>query len=97
MSYGEQRPRVDTQSLTDTGTHVFEAIATLEYTGRRPSRSAIAAAARLDDSVIDRALSQMTSCGLLTRTEDGEEGAVYVPTRRDWSAQPSQAAGHPMS
>lgn len=96
MSYGEQQVPVDTQSLTDTSTHVFEAIATLEFTGRKPSRSAIAAAARLDDSVLDRALTEMTRSGLVTRTE-GDPEAVYVPTRRDWSAQPSKAAGHPMA
>jgi hypothetical protein len=96
MSHDEERSPVDTQTLTDTGTHVFEAIATLEFTGSRPSRSAIAAAARLDDAVIDRALAEMTTAGLLTRT-DGEGEAVYVPARRDWSAQPYLAAGHPMS
>ncbi len=89
-------PPVDAQTLTDTGTLIFEAIATLEFTGRRPSRSAIAAGARLDDAVVDRALTEMTASGLVSRTEkDGE--AVYVPTRRDWSAQPGQTAGHPMA
>jgi hypothetical protein len=95
MRYGDEQAAVDTQSLTDTGTHIFEAIATLEYTGRTPSRSAIAEAARLDDIVIDRALAEMTNCGLLSRTHDGRE-AVYAPARRDWSTQPGQAAGHPL-
>jgi hypothetical protein len=89
-------PPVDAQTLTDTGTVIFEAIATLEFTGRRPSRAAIAAGARLDDAVVARALTEMTASGLLRRAEeDGEE--VYVPARRDWSAQPGQTAGHPMA
>lgn len=96
MSHAERQAPVDTQSLTDTGTHVFEAIATLEYTGRKPSRSAIAAAARLDFSVLDPALTDMTRYGLLTRTEVDPE-PVYVPAQRSWSTQPGQAAGHPMT
>jgi hypothetical protein len=87
---------VDAQTLTDTGTVIFEAVATLEFTGRRPSRSAIATSARLDDAVVDRALTEMTASGLLSRSDEGGE-AVYVPARRDWSAQPGQTAGHPMA
>lgn len=89
-------PPVDAQTLTDTDTHVFEAIATLEYSGRRPSRSAIAAAARLDDAVLDEALAEMAGHGLLTVTEEDGD-AVYTPASRDWSTQPDQAAGHPMA
>jgi hypothetical protein len=88
-------PPVDAQTLTDTGALIFEAIATLEFTGRRPSRRAIAAGARLDDTVVAAALAEMTASGLLSRKEeDGEP--VYVPARRDWSAQPGQTEGHPM-
>jgi hypothetical protein len=89
-------PPVDAQTLTDTGALIFEAIATLEFTGRRPSRSAIAAGTRLDDAVVAAALAEMTASGLLSRGEEGGE-AVYVPTRRDWSAQPGQTQGHPMA
>jgi DNA-binding transcriptional regulator YhcF (GntR family) len=89
-------PPVDAQTLTDTGTVIFEAIATLEFTGRRPSRRAIAEGARLDAAVVDRALTEMTASGLLSRTEEDGE-AVYVPARRDWSAQPGQTEGHPMA
>lgn len=89
-------PPVDAQTLTDTGTVIFEAIATLEFTGRRPSRRAIAAGARLDEAVVEKALAEMTASGLLSRTEEDGE-AVYVPARRDWSAQPGQTEGHPMA
>jgi len=44
---------------------------------------------------VDEALDDMTSHGVLTKTEeDGER--VFVPARRDWSTQPDQAAGHPL-
>ncbi|MGH3301285.1 MAG: hypothetical protein ACRDOK_06250 [Streptosporangiaceae bacterium] len=90
------QPPVDAQTLTDTGTYVFEAIATLEFTGRRASRLAIAAAARLDDAVLDQALTEMTRAGLLSvRQVDGQ--AVYTPARRGWSTQPGQAEGHPIT
>ena len=87
-------PHVDTQRLTDTGTYVYEAVATLEYTGRKPSREAIAAAADIDDAELDGALAELTRQGVLTTTADDE--AAYVPARRDWSTQPGKAAGHPM-
>lgn len=89
-------PPVDAQALTDTGTVIFEAVATLEFTGRRASRSSIAVGARLDDAVVAEALAEMTASGLLSRTEEDGE-AVYVPARRDWSAQPGQKEGHPMA
>jgi hypothetical protein len=88
-------PPVDAQTLSDEGLQIFEAVATLEYTGRRPSRSAIAAAVQRDQALVDEALDDMTAHGLLTRTDEGGE-PVYVPARRDWSTQPDQAAGHPM-
>jgi hypothetical protein len=89
------RPHVDAQTLSDANLEIFEAVATLEYLGRRPSRSAITAAAQRDETIVDEALGEMTACGLLTRTEEGGE-PVYVPASRDWSTQPDQAAGHPM-
>ena len=88
-------PQIDAQTITDTGLHVFEAIVTLEFTGRRPSRAAIADAARLDDAVLDEALAGMAEQGLLTVTRDHGE-LVYEPARRDWSTQPAQPVGHPM-
>lgn len=89
------QPPVDAQTVSDTGLEIFEAVATLEYAGRRPSRSAIAAAARRDQAVVDEALDDMTAHGLLTKS-DQEGEPVYIPARRDWSTQPGQAAGHPM-
>ncbi|HXW86869.1 MAG TPA: hypothetical protein VEJ42_01285 [Streptosporangiaceae bacterium] len=89
------QPPVDAQTVTDTGLYIFEAIATLEFTGRRPSRSAIAAAARVDDAVLDAALGEMVAHGLLAVTQEHDETG-YEPVRRDWSTQPGEPAGHPM-
>ena len=90
------QPPVDAQTVSDTGLEIFEAIATLEYTGRRASKPAIVAATRRDQDVVGEALDVMTSHGLLAVTEEDGERA-YVPARRDWSTQPDQAAGHPMA
>jgi hypothetical protein len=89
-------PHVDTQSLSDTGTYLYETIATLEYAGQRPSRTVIASAGHLNDDELDRALSDLIAQGLLTVT-GGRDELVYGPARRSWSTQPGQAAGHPMS
>jgi hypothetical protein len=90
------QPPVDAQTLTGTGSHIFEAIATLEFTGRRTDHAAIAAAARIDETLLDQALAEMTAAGLLSVREAGGE-AVYTPARRDWSTQPGQPEGHPMT
>jgi hypothetical protein len=90
------QPPVDAQTVSDTGLEIFEAIATIEYTGRRATSSAVVAATRRDQAVVGEALDEMTAHGLLTVTdEDGEP--AYIPARRDWSTQPTQAAGHPMA
>lgn len=86
---------VDAQTLTDTSLDIFEAVATLEFTGHRPSRSAIAAAAQRDQAQVDEALDDMTAQGLLSVADEHGE-RVYLPSRRDWSTEPGQAAGHPM-
>jgi hypothetical protein len=89
------QPPVDAQTLTDASLDIFEAVATLEFTGRRPSRSAIMAAAQRDQAVVDEALDDMTAHGVLTIADEHGE-RVYVPARRDWSTEPGQAAGHPI-
>ena len=88
-------PPVDAQTVSDAGLEIFEAIATLEYTGHRASKPAIAAATRRDQALVGETLDELTAYGLLTVTEEDGEVA-YVPARRDWSTQPGQAAGHPM-
>jgi len=95
MTSRDDQPYVDTQSLSDTDMYVYEAVATLEYSGRRPSREAIAAAASLDDDELSRVLAELTGQGLLIVSGSGGQ-AVYEPARRDWSTRPQQAAGHPL-
>jgi hypothetical protein len=95
MTTRGDQPYVDTQSLSDADTYVYEAVATLEYSGRRPSREAIAAAASLDEDALSRILAELTEQGALTVSGFGGE-AVYEPARRDWSTRPQQAAGHPL-
>jgi hypothetical protein len=106
MSDRDRRPRthyphIDTQSLTDKDTDIYETIATLEYAGQRPSGAAIAAATRLDPADVDEILAQLTAEGLLTVAGPGRSSArqdtVYAPARRDWSTRPDQARGHPWS
>jgi hypothetical protein len=95
MARKPETPHVDLQSVNDVSAGVYEAIATLEYSGRPTSRSQIAAATRLDDDVLDEALWSMTSKGML-RTDGGDDPA-YVPAQRGWSAQPDQAKGQKLS
>jgi hypothetical protein len=89
------QPPVDAQTITDLGLEIFEAVATLEYTGRSATRLAIAAAAQRDQTLVDEVLDDMTAHGLLA-VDDEHGERVYVPARRDWSTEPGQAAGHPM-
>lgn len=89
-------PHIDTQSLSDTSADIYEAIATLEYAGRRASRSEVAATTAIAEEVLDESLADMTSRGLLVVRDDGA-GEVYMPARRSWSAAPDQAAGHKLS
>jgi hypothetical protein len=86
------QPYVDPQSLTDTDTYLYEAIATLEYTGRPVTRDEIAAAVDLDDATLDQALASLTDRGLLTQAGSGQQLA-FEPSGRGWSAAPDQAQG----
>jgi len=88
-------PRVDTQSLTDAGTDVYETVATLEFTGQKADQTAIAAATRLPPGQLEPLLADLTSRGLLTSTGIGDS-RVYQPARRDWSAQPAEGTGPPI-
>ena len=85
-------PYVEPISLTDTDTYLYEAIATMEYTGQPVTRDEIKAAAGLDDATLDAALAGLTGRGLLNQTTvDG--AAVWEPADRGWSTSPEQAQG----
>jgi DNA-binding transcriptional ArsR family regulator len=90
--------RLDVQSLSDTTVMIYEAIATLEFSGQRPSRRNIAGATSLSQPSLDEHLTDMTRRGLLRTTDEkADDGPVYIPAQRGWSAAPEQAEGHRMS
>jgi hypothetical protein len=87
MTGQDGRPHVDTQTLTDVDTYVYEAVATLETAGRPVAQARIAAVADLDDETVAQTLKALTERGVLIRTgPDGE--AAFELARRDWSAEP---------
>jgi len=86
--------RLDTQSLTDVDTYVYETIATLEYTGRPATRAQIAAVTDLDDEALDESLGNLTGHKLVVRTGGGADGEPgFEPAQRGWSAAPEQGRG----
>lgn len=89
-------PWVDTQSLTDADTLIYEAVATLGFSGRPADRAGIAAASGMDDSALDKALAELTSRGVLA-VSDADRGSEYSIARRDWSSNPDELAGHLLS
>jgi hypothetical protein len=92
MAAQSDRPYVDSLSLTDVDTDVYETIATLEFTGRPATRRQIAAAARLDPATIDATLRDLTRRGMLISSEhDGEP--AFEPRHRGWSTAPDQRQG----
>jgi hypothetical protein len=89
---------LDVQGLSDTTVMIYEAIATLEFSGQRPSRRKIADATSLSQRSVDEQLDDMTRRGLLRTTDEkADDGPVYIPAQRGWSAAPEQAEGHRMS
>jgi hypothetical protein len=88
----------DVQSLPDTAVMIYEEIATLEFCGQRASLGNIASATSLARRSLDKELAEMTRRGLIySRDEQAEDGLVYVPAQRSWSAAPDQGEGHQMS
>jgi hypothetical protein len=87
MSSHDERPFVDAQRLSDAGTYVYEAVATLEYSGHAVTRSEVMQATDLDDATVGGILDALTDQGVLIRTRAGD-GDVFELARRDWSATP---------
>jgi hypothetical protein len=82
----------DSQTLSDADSHVYEAIATLEFLGRAATRDAILSVAALDDATVGRILASLAERGLVrAMTRDG--AVVFEPASRDWSTAPEQAPG----
>jgi hypothetical protein len=89
---------LDVQGLSDTAVMIYEAIATLEFSGQRASFPNIASATSLARPSLEEELSKMTRRGLIRTTDEkADDGPVYIPSQRGWSAAPEQAEGHQMS
>jgi DNA-binding transcriptional ArsR family regulator len=82
----------DIQAVSDASASIYEAIATLEYSGQRVSASALVAATGLHPDALAAGLDALMREGLLTAEDDRGE-RVYGPARRGWSAAPDQAEG----
>jgi hypothetical protein len=83
----------DIQAVSDTSADIYEAIATLEYSGRRVSRAAIVETTRLPGDIVAAGLDALLAEGLLTAEDDGRGERAYAPVHRGWSAVPDQAEG----
>src|ERR1700728_3800001 len=81
------QPSMDAQVLTDLGAQVYEAVATLEYSGRSVTRDEVMEATDLDDPTVGKILDALTDQGVLIRTPAGD-GDAFELARRDWSATP---------
>ena len=92
MTADGDQPYVDPQGLGELDMQVYEAVATLEFLGRSPTRSQIGAAAGLDNGELDDLLASLTERHLLVRSSAPGEPAVE-PARRDWSAVPGDPEG----
>lgn len=92
MTADGDQPYVDPQGLGELDMQVYEAVATLEFLGRSPTRSQIGAAAGLDNGELDDLLASLTERHLLVRSSAPGEPA-FEPARRDWSAVPGDPEG----
>ncbi|HEY1917203.1 MAG TPA: hypothetical protein VGH27_16685 [Streptosporangiaceae bacterium] len=88
MSPEPNQPYVDALDMSTEETHIYEAVAALEYRGRPVRKADIAATASLTEPALDQALDQLTKRGALRRHGSGDD-AEYEPANRDWSAVPS--------
>ena len=92
MTANSGRARMDTQSLTDIDTYVYETIATLEYTGRPATRSQVAGVTDLDDQALDESLGNLTSHGLVVRIDGPDGSRPSSPLSAAGAPRPSRAA-----
>src|ERR1700729_2835438 len=92
MTADGDQPYVDSQGLGELDMQVYEAIATLEFLGRSPTRSEIGAAAGLDNGELDDLLRSRTERPRRVRSQASGEPA-FEPARRDWSAVPGEPQG----
>lgn len=89
MPADDEHPFIDAQALTDVDTHVYEAIATLETSGRPVGQAQITAASGLDDETVAQSLATLTERGVLLRS-GRDDAPAFGLARRDWSAEPGR-------
>jgi hypothetical protein len=92
MTANGDQPYVDPQGLADLDMHVYEAVATLEFLGRVPTKAVIGAAAGVGNGQLDELLESLTERHLLERAPGSGEPA-FVPAQRGWSAAPDEPQG----
>jgi hypothetical protein len=80
-------PFADAQALSDADAYVYEAVATLEQSGRPPTRAEIVAVTDLDDDTTSEILDELIAHGVLVRAPSAD-GEGYELARRDWSNAP---------
>jgi hypothetical protein len=83
---GDQ-PYLDAQVMSDLDTQVYEAIATLEFSGRPVTIDEVAEATGLDGPAVGEILEALAGQGTLTRRRS-DAGESFELSRRDWSATP---------
>lgn len=83
------RPHLDAQALTDVEASVYEAIATLEYSGRPVTAAQVADVTGLDAGTAGTIVQALAEQGVLVPADGpgGEQGELSL-ARRDWSAAP---------
>jgi DNA-binding IclR family transcriptional regulator len=86
------RPLVDAQTLTDLDAYIYEAVATLEQSGRPPTWAEIVAATDLDDETTSKILDGLIQHGVLVRAPSAD-GEGYELARHDWSNASDPASG----
>jgi len=86
MKRATDRSGVDAQELTDVEAGVYEAIATLEFSGRPVTAAEVASVTGLDIQTADAIVRALAEQGVLAPSGAGD--GVFSLARRDWSAAP---------
>lgn len=82
-------PYLDAQVLTDVEASVYEAIATLEYSGRPVTAKRVADATGLDAETAGPIVAALAAQGVLIPADGpGADRGELRLARRDWSAAP---------
>jgi hypothetical protein len=82
-------PYLDAQALSDLEASVYEAVATLEYSGRPVTVAQVAGVTGLDDQTAGTILDAFLAHGVLVPVDaDVGGGDELALARRDWSAAP---------